>query len=115
MELLLSVVYPVINLYVAMKLQRLKTKNVIDMSGKKLVGLSGDKMQLLMKDRLITLYNNRSVCTESASLVVLKSYPVEVGSEQERTNKNINISRDRVKLFSFFFFVGTYWLGSATN
>lgn len=50
------------------------------MSGKKLVGLSWDKMQLLMKDRLIMLYNNRSVCTESASLVVLKSYPVEVGS-----------------------------------
>lgn len=66
------------------------------------MGLSRDKMQLLMKDRLITLYNNRSVCTESASLVVLKSYPVEVGSEQERTNKNINISRDRVKLFFFF-------------
>lgn len=82
------------------------------MSGKKLVGLSGDKMQLLMKDKLITLYNNRSVCTESASLVVLKSYPVEVGSEQERTHKSINISRDRVKLF---FFGGTYWLGSATN
>lgn len=76
------------------------------MSGKKLVGLSGDKMQLLMKDRLIMLYNNRSVCTESASLVVLKSYPVEVGSEQERMNKTINTSRDRVKLLFFLFFCG---------
>lgn len=75
------------------------------MSGKKLVGLSGDKMQLLMKDRLIMLYNNRSVCTESASLVVLKSYPVEVGSEQERMNKTINTSRDRVKLLFFLFFL----------
>lgn len=68
------------------------------------MGLSGDKMQLLMKDRLIMLYNNRSVCTESASLVVLKSYP-EVGSEQGRMNKTINTSRDRVKLIFFLFFL----------
>lgn len=68
------------------------------------MGLSGDKMQLLMKDKLIKLYNNRSVCTESASLVVLKSYP-EVGSEQGRMNKTINTSRDRVKLLFFLFFL----------
>lgn len=84
---------------------------------KKLAGLSGDKMQLLMKDMLITLYNNRSVRTESASLVVPESYPVEVSSEQERTNKNINTSTDSYTHFCLFIFfiVGSYWLGSANN